>query len=95
MVFIGDQLQILQHFNFVTTEDVLYHILNVVEKYRLDVTEVMVNVSGYLDVNASIWVELKKHFLEISIEESAVANEVHSDFPSHYFTPFFMVPTCV
>jgi hypothetical protein len=95
MVFIGDQLQILQHFNFVTTEDVLYHILNVVEKYRLDVTEVMVNVSGCLDVNTPIWTELKKHFLEISVEKSVVVNDGQSAFPSHYFTPFFMVPSCV
>ena len=95
MVFVGDQLQILQHFNFVTTEDVLYHTLNIVEKYGLDVTEIMVNVSGYLDIHASIWKELKKHFLEISLEECAVVKTDHSAFPSHYFTPFFMVPTCV
>lgn len=95
MVFSGDQLQIIQHFQFQTTEDVLYQILNIVERFRLDVTEMRVNVSGYLDLKSAIWTELKKHFLEISIEDSPVIKDGYSNFPHHYFTPFFMVPTCV
>jgi hypothetical protein len=94
-VFTADQFQLLQHFYFETPEDVLYHILNIVEKYHLDVTEVHVGVSGVIDREGDIWKEINRHFLQVSTDELGPDMDQKSNFPSHYFTPFFMVPTCV
>lgn len=95
MVFHGDQLQIAQQFHYQTTEDAIYHILNVADKYRLDVTEVWVQVSGLIDASSSLWQELRKHFLEISLEEISLNGDEQLTVPQHYFTPFLMATTCV
>jgi hypothetical protein len=93
--FTADQLQLVQHFYYETSEDVLYHVLNIGEKYHLDVTEVQIGVSGIIDKQGDIWRELNRHFLHVSIDECIPLANSDSNFPTHYFTPFFMVPTCV
>lgn len=95
MVFQGDQLQIAQHFHYETTEDAIYHILNVADKFCLDVTAVWVQVSGLIDASSSLWQELRRHFLEISFEEISLNADEDVTVPQHYFTPFLMATTCV
>ena len=98
VVLKGEQLQISQSFYFETPEDIIYHLLNVVDKYGLDVSESIVEVSGLLDSSSATWNELNKYFLNISFEKSpsfTVDNANNADHPSHYFTPFLLVPRCV
>jgi len=98
VVLKGEQLQISQSFYFETPEDIIYHLLNVVDKYGLDVSEAIVEVSGLLDSSSATWKELNKYFLNISMEISPSFSAVDAnnvDFPSHYFTPFLLVPRCV
>lgn len=94
-VFTADQLQLVQHFYFETPEDVVYHVLNIGDKYHLDVTEVQVGVSGIIDTEGGIWKELNRHFLNVSTDEIIQIEDRGFQFPTHYFTPFFTVPTCV
>lgn len=94
-VFNGDQLQIAQHFHYETTEDIIYHVLNLTDKYHLDVTSALFEVSGLLDESSPIWHELQRHFLEISLKSPDVAVDGNLDTPNHYFTPFFLIPACV
>jgi len=97
VVLKGEQLQIAQSFYYETPEDIIYNVLNVVDKYRLDVAEAIVEVSGLIDSESAIWKELKKYFLNIELEpcSSVSAESQGSAIPSHYFTPFFLVPKCV
>lgn len=98
VVLKGEQLQIAKSFYYETPEDIIYNLLNVVDKFDLDVTEAIVEVSGLLDSSSATWKELGKYFLNISLENSPSFfsdNTVTSDFPSHYFTPFLIVPRCV
>jgi hypothetical protein len=98
VVLKGEQLQIAKSFYYETPEDIIYHLLNVVDKYDLDVSEVTVEVSGLLDLSSATWKELGKYFLNISMEKCpsfSGENATNTDLPSHYFTPFLLVPRCV
>ena len=95
ILFNGEQLQLAQHFHYQTTEDVIYHILNVADKFGVDVTAVLVQVAGMLDESSPIWHELQRHFLEINLEPPVSIEVEGVDIPVHYFTPFFMIPACV
>lgn len=98
VVIKGEQLQIANSFFYETPEDIIYHILNVVDKFGLDLSEAIVEVSGLLDLTSSTWKELNKYFLNISIENSPsypLESITNADSPSHYFTPFLLVPRCV
>jgi hypothetical protein len=98
VVLKGEQLQIAKSFYYETPEDIIYHLLNVVDKHGLDVSEVLVEVSGLLDSSSTTWKELNKYFLNISMENYpgvSGGNANNADLPSHYFTPFLLVPKCV
>lgn len=95
MLFHGDRLQIAQHFQFQTTEDIIYHVLNVAYKFQVDVNSALFETSGLLDESSPIWYELQRHFLEISFLSPDVTFEENMEISSHYFTPFFLIPACV
>jgi hypothetical protein len=98
VVLKGEQLQIAKSFYYETPEDIIYHLLNVVDKYGLDISEALVEVSGLLDSSSTTWKELNKYFLNISMEVNpslSLGNANNADLPSHYFTPFLLVPRCV
>lgn len=98
VVLKGEQLQIANSFYYETPEDIIYHVLNVVDKYSMDLSEALVEVSGLLDLSSATWKELNKYFLNITIENSPSypgENAINADSPSHYFTPFLLVPRCV
>jgi len=93
-----EQLQIAKSFYYETPEDILYHLLNVVDKYGLDTSKVILEVSGLLDSSSATWKELGKYFLNISMEKIpsfSERNAHNTELPSHYFTPFLLVPRCV
>lgn len=98
VVLKGEQLQIAKSFYYETPEDIIYHLMNVVDKFGLDVTEAIVEVSGLLDSSSATWRELGKYFLNIKLEDApslSGINTNNSDLPSHYLTPFLLVPRCV
>jgi hypothetical protein len=98
VVLKGEQLQIAKSFYFETPEDIIYHLLNVVDKYGLTTSEAVVDVSGLLDSSSATWKELNKFFLNISFEKSpsfSVDNAINANLPSYYFTPFLLIPRCV
>lgn len=98
VVLKGEQLQIAKSFYYETPEDIIYHLLNVVDKFGIDVTEAIVEVSGLMDSSSVTWKELSKYFLNIKLENTPTfsgSDAVFADLPSHYFTPFLLVPRCV
>jgi hypothetical protein len=92
------QLQLAQSFHFETPQDVIYHLLNLVDRLRFDLATVAVEVSGLLDIHSETWKELNKFFIEVDIEEFTghhqEANQVN-EVPSHFYTPFLISPRCV
>ena len=98
IVLKDNQLQLAQCFNFETPQDIFYHLLNVVDRLKLDLASIFVEVSGLLDANSDTWSEFNKFFVNVSLEECpAIDNNGNSSelHPSHYFTPFLITPRCV
>lgn len=93
-----EQLLIAQQFYYETTEDVIYHLLNIADKYRLDVTELVMQVSGSIDEQSSTWKELLKYFLNLDLDHTLALDlslVEDSEMPTHYFTPSLLIPPCV
>lgn len=98
VVMKSDQLHLIQQFYYETREDVIYHLLNVADKFNLDLASIVVEVSGTIDSESGIWLEMKKYFLEIMLEDCKTADAVlHGQFsaPLHYYTPSLLIPKCV
>lgn len=93
-----NQLQLAQTFNFETPQDIIYHILNVVDRLKLDLASISVEVSGLLDIQSETWSEFNKFFVSVSLEAcTSIDHSPNSEghLPSHYYTPFLITPRCV
>lgn len=98
VVLKDSQLQIAQSFQFETPQDVIYHLLNLVDRLKLDLATVVLEVSGLIDVNSETWKELNKFFLEVQLDEFSSVNadaNTEAPLPIHYYTPFLISPRCV
>lgn len=96
--FKGDQLLLAQTFYYETKEDVIFHLLNLSDKYNIDLTEALVEVSGLVDEESGTWKELNRYVLRIAFEEPAghAENDVQIEgIPSHFLTPILLIPKCV
>jgi hypothetical protein len=92
------QLQIAQSFQFETPQDVIYHLLNLVDRLKLDLATVILEVSGLIDVKSETWKELNKFFIEVQLDEFSnlqVDESLEESIPAHYYTPFLISPRCV
>ncbi len=94
----GDQLLLAQTFYYETKEDVIFHLLNLSDKFNIDLTEALVEVSGMVDDESGTWKELNRYVLRIAMEEppGPVESAVKIDgIPSHFLTPILLLPKCV
>ena len=94
----GAQLQYAQAVYYETTEDAIYHILNVFDKYAIDLTDIKALASGYIDEDAATWKELRKYILDIDLEKTTdlvTEDAENSQVASHFFTPHLQVLQCV
>ncbi len=84
------KLQLMQRFNYQTPEDVLYHLLNVAEKFELVVPRLQ--LSGFIDLQSPTYQYLQQHFTDIYmelVELEEPMNQKINNYPLHYFSPFF------
>jgi hypothetical protein len=98
IVLKDNQLQLSQSFNFETPQDIIYNILNVVDRLKLDLASISVEVSGLLDSHSETWSEFNKFFVTVSLEECPSidnSSKTEDQLPSHYYTPFLITPRCV
>jgi hypothetical protein len=98
VVLKDSQLQLAQSFHFDNPQDVVYHLLNIVERLKLDLASVVLEVSGLIDVDSETWKELNKFFIEVQLDEYAnlpIALDSENPMPAHYYTPFLISPRCV
>jgi hypothetical protein len=89
-----DQLQLIQTFNYQSSEDVLYHIMNVVNQHDISIASLSVLISGKIDLDKTTYNLIQQYFSNIEIEKSELGNafsEKLSAYPSHYFIPYFNV----
>ena len=84
------KLLLVQTFAYETPEDVLYHLLNLKHQLNLTGADLVLHVSGMIDLKSNLYEELEKYFQNVSIDTLPNALFAGSDqqFPPHYFTPF-------
>jgi len=52
-------------YNYETTEDAIYQLLNLVEHHHVDLKYLKALVSGHIDDESATWKELRKYILDI------------------------------
>lgn len=91
-----DKLQIIQAFKYITAEDVVYHMLNVCN--RFNAKDVNVQLCGMIERDSALFEEIQKYFLNITFaglpEELLYAAGI-KEFPTHFFSHQFSFALCV
>ncbi len=85
------KLQLVQKRKYAAPDDVLYYLLNVCKQYGFNIDDVIIEASGMLDKQSSLYEMLHKYFLGFNIDNvpSGTFDEtVFHEFPLHFFLPF-------
>lgn len=87
----NSQLHLVQFFNYQTPEDVLYYLLNICQQLGLHTAQVVLEISGMIDLQSALYNELNKYFATIAMEEVNMKNlpQDFHHYPPHYLSPFF------
>lgn len=94
----GDQLLMAQSFYYETKEDVVFHLLNLSDKFNIDLASSFVEVSGLIDEESGIWKELNRYILNIQFEippQIALQMLSITTVPIHFLTPIMLIAKCV
>lgn len=91
------KLLMIQTFEYDAAEDVSYHLLNVAGRFDVNCETVRINASGLIDDHSTLFTELKKYFIDISLRprpDGFVYDPLFDEYPSHFFTPLFNLALC-
>jgi len=61
----GNNLQIVQQFNYQSFEDVIYHLLNICEQHSMNPSEIKLQLKGLIVKDSKLFQELHNYFLDI------------------------------
>jgi hypothetical protein len=86
-VLVEHRLQYIQSLSFIAPEDVVYNLLNICRQFNLK--GALLQVSGLIDYKSAMYQSLSNYFKNISTEDLLVPDLDTSDYPPHFFTPFF------
>lgn len=93
-----NQLQVIQTFEYSTSEDAAYHLLNTCQNFGVTASEIAVTASGMIDESSGLYKELYKYFSTIEFMELpdvfTYSDEIKT-YPSHYFSHYFATAACV
>lgn len=92
------RLQVIQNFQYKVPEDVAYHLLNVCQRFEVDVNDTVVHLNGMIDADSNLYNELYKYFLQPefgTLPELFNYNEEIKKYPAHYFSHLFELAACV
>jgi hypothetical protein len=90
VVFEEDKLLFAGSFNYLTPTDVLYHLLKIIDCFRLSQQETKLMISGLLDKSSALYAELLQYFLQVEFRTTSWQTE----YPSHYFASLNDLAQC-
>lgn len=85
----SNQLQILQTYNYVAAEDVLYYLLAVQQQLGFSADDTQLFISGLINQDSALHKLLQQYFHNItfeSINDGLIEDTITEDLPLHYFT---------
>ncbi len=97
ILFKEKMLQIVQYFDYSTPIEVSYHILNVCSQFNVEVANVALQVSGNIEPKSSLYEELYKYFLNISILPIPIAIQLAptmQNLPTYYYNALTNLALC-
>ena len=97
-VFKEKKLSLLQTYNYQTPDDVSYHLLAICGQLELNPESIKVYVSGLVDEQSTLYLELLKYFLQLEWElvpARVKLPQEFSQYPQHYFSPLMKMALCV
>jgi len=85
----NNKLQLVQAYDYVQGEDVLYHLMNIAHQLEIDTTDVLVNVGGAIE-DAQLHTSLKNTFPRLQFQLNTQVKLLQDDdaIPAYYLTPF-------
>ena len=84
------KLQLVQSIEYQTSEDVVYYLLNISERFEMLAEQPALLVSGMIDPEFNLYRDLVKYFKIVQVENTTLKTLFTlKDQPAHYFTPFF------
>jgi hypothetical protein len=92
LAFMQDkQLQLVQSFRYKIHDDILYHILTIIQQFDIGARNSHLELSGAFDQGSALYRQFMKLFGRVSFE--TVQNDTSflsalAAYPAHYFTPF-------
>jgi hypothetical protein len=98
MVCKSGQLQLIQHFPYHDSKDVLYHLLNCCHQLDMPREEMILEITGMIDVKSALYEDLELYFLHIrfdGMEDSIKLTDELMQFPNHFFSSLLKMTICV
>ena len=97
-LFKENKLQLVQQFNYVSSEDVVYHLLNVCEQHYISPLEVQLKLTGMIEEDSALYAALYKYFVNITFENDGYDSYLHDEIrqlPPHFFSHLTALALCV
>lgn len=92
------RLQVIQDLPYQNPEDAAYHLLNVCQCFDMAADNVVLQLSGMIDVQSNLYAALYKYFLNIRLEVlpgDVSYNDEIDKYPPHFFSHLFAMALCV
>lgn len=93
-VFNNNQFLLQRYFHYVTADDMAYQLLNTCTQLNVNVEEVQLKLSEFIEPNSNLYAALHKYFLNIEFETTGENLHLNSEaevYPPHLFFPLFQL----
>ena len=90
----NSQLLIAQLYTQNTSEDILYHLLNMLQQYNLKAEETILELSGNIEIKTPLYENLKKVFPRITFDnpsDDQIVLHEFTKYPKHFLTPYLQL----
>lgn len=89
MVFMkNDQLLTARCFQYYTAENLVYHLVNTCNQFRISQAEVFIKAQGLIDEEGEMYALLHQYFLHVEFMKTGMQNQqaAFDKIPAHYFS---------
>ena len=92
------QLQLIQHFFYHDSKDVIYNLLNCCHQLNMNREQMVLELSGMIEKKSVLYEDLELYFMNIrfdSMEDSIKITDELMQFPNHFFSSLLKMTICV
>ena len=92
------QLLFAGYFQFQTAEDLVYHLLNVLQRFELKQENLRLQLNGLIVKDSVLYEQLNMYFTHIAFrdtDQSFLENDAFAQHPSHFFSHLTELMACV